>query len=820
METFLHDLSHAFRRLTQNRGFTAVALLSLALGIGANSALFSVANALLLRPLPFKDADRVAIMWNRSPGLNIEQDWFSLGQYLDIKLENRSFEAVAVARDSSFNLTGGGGQPEYVEGARVSSSLFPLLGAQPVLGRVLTEAEDEKGAAPVVLLSYGFWQRRFGGARDVLGRTLTLNDNNFTIVGVVGPEFTLSKEVLPTVNGIRRADVLLPLPMSAADRSNRGGEDFNILAKRKPAVSWAQAQAEMDGLAEQMKRQYPENYPANGRLTLSVVPLLEQVVGNLRLALYVLLGAVGFVLLIACANVANLLLARATVRQKELAIRAAVGASRGRIVRQLLTESVLLGVLGGLLGLGVALVAVRALRAFGPENLPRLGEIGVDGRVLAFTFVVSVLTGVIFGLLPALRASRVDLNEVLKDGGRSGTGSGHHRTRNLLVVVEVALALVLLIGAGLLIRSYQHILRANPGFNPNNVLAVRLTLPATRYATPEAVFNFYKQLGERVRQIPGVEFTGTSYGLPLSSTSAAWGPVTVEGYVPKAASELIISNERFVSPDQLRTLGMPLVKGRHFDDRDVRKEMGGVQDVTLVNEAFAQRFWPNEDPLGKRIQRGGKGPWRTVVGVVRDVKEVALENEPALTLYYPIDQFNIRTRYLVARSSNDPEALTAAITSAVHGLDAQLPVYEVDTLQQRLQRALAQRRFAMVLLGVFAALALTLALIGIYGVLTYWVTQRTHEIGIRQALGAEQRQIVGLVLRQALVLVLIGIGLGLGGAFALTRVLTSLLFGVSTTDGLTFVGLSLVLAAVALLASYLPARRAARVDPLVALRCE
>ena len=819
MGNFWTDFSYAIRRLAQHPGFTLVALLSLALGIGANSALFSVANALLLRPLPFKDADRVAMMWNRSPGLNVEQDWFSLGQYLDIKLENRSFESVAIARDSSFNLTGGGGQPEYVEGARVSSSLFPLLGAQAVLGRVLMPAEDEKGAAPVVVLSYGFWQRRFGGARDVLGRTLTLNDNNFTVVGVIGPEFTLSKEVLPTVNGIRRADVLLPLPIAAGDRTNRGGEDFNILAKLKPGVSFKQAQAEMDALAEQMKRQYPENYPANGRLTLSVVPLLEQVVGNLRLALYVLLGAVGFVLLIACANVANLLLARATVRQKELAIRAAVGASRARLMQQLLTESVLLGVLGGALGLGLAFVAVRMLRAFGPENLPRLNEIGVDGRVLAFTFAVSVLTGVIFGLLPALRASRVDLNDVLKEGGRNAAG-GHQRTRKLLVVAEVALALMLLIGAGLLIRSYAHILRANPGFNPNNVLAVRLTLPATRYATPEAVYNFYKQLGERVRQIPGVEFTGTSYGLPLSSTSAAWGPVTVEGYVPKAATELIISNERFISPDQLRALGMPLVRGRYFDDRDVRKELGGTMDVTLVNEAFAQRFWPNEDPLGKRIQRNGKGPWRTVVGVVRDVKEVALENEPAITLYHPIDQFNIRTRYLITRSSNNPEALTAAITSAVQTLDAQLPVYEVDTLQERLQRALAQRRFAMVLLSVFAALALALAVIGIYGVLTYWVTQRTHELGIRVALGAGPRAILRLVLQQALGLVLSGIVIGLAGAFALTRVLASMLFGVSATDGLTYVGLALLLAAIALLASYVPARRAARVDPLIALRSE
>ena len=816
MEALWHDLCYGIRMLTKNIGFVAVAVLSLAIGIGANSAIFSVTNALLLRPLPYKDAERLAILWNRSPGLNIEQDWFSLGQYLDIKIENKVFDQVAITLGGSFNFTGQG-TPEHVEGARVSSSLFPLLSAQTLLGRVFLPEEDEKGKPPTVILSHGFWQRRFGSDPDVIGKTLTLNDKGYAIVGVMAADFSLNKEVMPTLNGIQRSDVLLPLPLSESDRSSRGGEDYNIFARMKSGVTVAQAQADMDALAEQMKRQYPENYPAEGRLTISVVPLLEQVVGEYRLALYVLFGAVGFVLLIACANVANLLLSRAAVRQKEIAIRAAVGASRLRILRQLLTESVLLALAGGLVGLVLAVMCVKVLRVFGPENIPRLNEVGVDGRVMAFTFFISLLTGIIFGLAPALRASRVDLNKVLKDGGRSSVGgAGHQRIRKLLIISEVALSLVLLIGAGLLIRSYQRIVNASPGFNPNNVLSLRLSLPAARYSTPDSVFSFYKRLGDRVKELPGIESVGMNFFLPLSSNSAAWGPITIEGYVPKTASELIISNERFISPDYLRVMGIPLIKGRDFDERDIK----GSPEVIIVNEELARRFWPDEDPIGKRIQRGGKGPWRKVVGVVRDDKEFSLENEPPITLFHPIEQFTIGSRYFVARTSADPAPMIAAVNEEIRALDPELPAYDVSTMQQRVHDTLARRRFSMFLLGVFAAFAVVLAAIGIYGVMTYWVNQRTHEIGIRMALGAGQRNILQLVIRQASVLVSAGVIAGLAGAFALTRVMSSLLFGVSATDRFTFIVISLLLAAVALLASYVPARRATKVDPMVALRQE
>lgn len=818
MEALWNDLYYGIRMLTKNIGFTAVAILSLAIGIGANSAIFSVTNALLLRPLPYKDADRLAILWNRSPGLNIEQDWFSLGQYLDIKIENKVFDEVAVTLGGSFNFTGQG-TPEHVEGARVSSSLFPLLHAQTLLGRVFLPEEDEKGKPQTVILSHGFWQRRFGSDPDVVGKTLTLNDKGYTIVGVMAADFSLNREVMPTLNGIQRSDVLLPLPVSESDRTNRGGEDFNILARMKPGINAAQAQADMDGLAEQMKQQYPENYPAEGRLTISVVPLLEQVVGEYRLALYVLFGAVGFVLLIACANVANLLLSRAAVRQKEIAIRAAVGASRLRIFRQLITESVLLALAGGTVGLVLAIVCVKVLRAFGPENIPRLTEVGIDGRVMAFTFFVSLLTGIIFGLAPALRTSRVDLNKVLKDGGRSSGGAvGHNQIRKLLIISEVALSLVLLIGAGLLIRSYQRIVNASPGFNPDNVLSLRLSLPAARYSTPDTVFSFYKRLGDRVKELPGVESVGMNFFLPLSSNSAAWGPITIEGYVPKTPSELTISNERFISPDYLRAMGIPLIKGRDFDERDIK----GAPEVVIVNEELANRFWPGEDPLGKRIQRGGKGPWRKVVGVVRDDKEFSLENEPPITLFHPIEQFNIASRYFVARTSPDIDQarMISTVNEEIRALDPELPAYDVRTMEQRVHEQLARRRFSMFLLGVFAAFAVVLAAIGIYGVMTYWVNQRTHEIGIRMALGAGQRNILQLVIGQASALVTIGIIAGLAGAFALTRIMSSLLFGVSATDRFTFISISLLLGAIALLASYIPARRATKVDPMVALRHE
>jgi len=816
METLRQDLSYGFRTLFKNPGFTAVAVLSLAIGIGANIAIFSVINALLLRPLPYQDADRLAILWQRSPGLNVAQDWFSPGQCLDVKAENQVFEQVAVTIGASFNLTGQGG-PEHVDGARVTSSLFPLLGAKAALGRVLLPEEDSPGKPATVILSHGFWRRRFGGDPQVIGKTLVLSGSSFEIVGVMQPGFSLTKEVMLTVNAIERADVLLPLPMSEGARTNRGNEDFNIFAKLKPGVSLAQAQADMDVIAGRMKQRYPENYPAHGGLTISVVPLLKQVVGEIDLALYVLLATVGFVLLIACANVANLLLARATVRQKEIAIRAAVGASRARIARQLLTESALLALTGGMLGMVIALGAVEALRAFGPENIPRLNEIGVDGRVVAYTLFISMLTGVVFGLAPALRASRVDLNETLKEGGRGADrGHGRHMTRKLLVVFEVALSLIVLICAGLLIRSYRRVVNAHPGFDSRNVHAMRLSLPGARYSTPESIVGFFRQVGERLERTPGVESVGTSYSLPMSAVAFAWEPITIDGYVPPTAQDTIISNVRIINPGYFDVMRIPLKLGRYFTGQDIK----GTQETVIVNEALAERFWPNEYPIGKRLQRGKSGPWRTVVGVISDTKEYSAEKEPPIAVYYPAEQVIARNMYLVIRTTSDPVPMTAAIVKEIQAVDPEMPVYDVGSMDQRLYGSLARQRFSMFLLGVFALIALILAAIGVYGVMAYSVSQRTHEIGVRIALGARPDAILRLVIRQALILAAMGIAIGLVGAFALTRVMSSLLFGVSATDLLTFVITSLLLGSIALMASYIPARRAAKVDPIAALQHE
>ena len=816
METLRQDLSYGFRTLFKNSGFTAVAVLSLAIGIGANIAIFSVINALLLRPLPYQDADRLAILWQRSPGLNVAQDWFSPGQCLDVKAENQVFEQVAVTIGASFNLSGQGG-PEHVDGARATSSLFPLLGAKAALGRVFLPEEDSPGKPATVILSHGFWRRRFGGDPQVIGKTLVLSGSSFEIVGVMQPGFSLTKEVMLTVNAIERADVLLPLPMSEGARTNRGNEDFNIFAKLKPGVSLAQAQADMDVIAGRMKQRYPENYPAHGGLTISIVPLLKQVVGEIDLALYVLLATVGFVLLIACANVANLLLARATVRQKEIAIRAAVGASRARIARQLLTESALLALTGGMLGMVIALGAVEALRAFGPENIPRLNEIGVDGRVVAYTLFISMLTGVVFGLAPALRASRVDLNETLKEGGRGADrGHGRHMTRKLLVVFEVALSLIVLICAGLLIRSYRRVVNAHPGFDSRNVHAMRLSLPSARYSTPESIVGFFRQVGERLERTPGVESVGTSYSLPMSAVAFAWEPITIDGYVPPTAQDTIISNVRIINPGYFDVMRIPLKLGRYFTGQDIK----GTQETVIVNEALAERFWPNEYPIGKQLQRGKSGPWRTIVGVISDTKEYSAEKEPPIAVYYPAEQVIARNMYLVIRTTSDPVPMTTAIVKEIQAVDPEMPVYDVGSMDQRLYGSLARQRFSMFLLGVFALIALILAAIGVYGVMAYSVSQRTHEIGVRIALGARPDAILRLVIRQALILAALGIAIGLIGAFALTRVMSSLLFGVSATDLLTFVITSLLLGSIALMASYIPARRAAKVDPIAALQHE
>jgi putative ABC transport system permease protein len=817
METLWRDITFGMRALLKTPGFTAVAVLSLAIGIGANTAIFSVINALLLRPLPFKDADKLVILWSRSPGLNVPQDWFSPGQYLDVKAENQVFEQTAITIGGSFNLTGQG-IAEHIDGARVSSSFFSLLGASARVGRVFGPEEDEPGKPPVVILSNGFWRSHFAADPDAIGKTLTLNGSNFSVVGVMPEEFSLNKEVMPAVNGIQNADLLVPLPMSESARANRGNEDFNIFARLKSGVTIAEAQADMDVVADRMKQQYPANYPPDGGLTISVVPLIKQVVGEIHLVLYVLLGAVGFVLLIACANVANLLLSRAAVRQKEIAIRTAVGGSRLRIVRQLLTESTVLALIGGALGLLFAVFAVRTLRIIGPENIPRLNEVGIDVRVLAFTGLVALGTGIVFGLFPALRASRVDLNEVLNEGGRSGataSGRGHQRTRSVLVVFEIALSLVLLIGAGLLIRSYQRICNANPGYNSHNVLSLRLALPASKYPSQDSIISFYKRTIEHLSGLPEVESVASSYSLPMSTVALAWEPIKIEGYVPKNAQDFIISNVRITSPDYFRTMGIGLVKGRGFDEHDTK----GQTEVVIVDEAFAERFWRNENPLGKRLQ-SSSGTWRTVVGVISGAKEYSAEKEPPIAVYFPFEQYVARNMFLLVRTINDPVRMASVITREIQTQDPELPVFDVGSMDQRLYDSLSRRRFAMFLLGVFAVIALMLAMIGIYGVMAYSVNQRTHEIGIRIALGAPPAGILRLVIGQASILAAGGIAIGAAGAVALTRLMASLLYGVGATDGFTFITTALVLGLTAILAGYFPARRAARVDPMVALRHE
>jgi predicted permease len=823
MHRWAHDIRHGLRVLAHAPGFAAVAILSLAIGIGANTAIFSAANALVLRPLPYPDADRVAILWQRSPGLNVARDWFSLGQYLDIELENATFSGVAAAIGASFNMTGDGA-PERVDGVRVSSSFFPLFGARVELGSAFTADNDQPGRAPGVILNHGFWLRRFGGDRDAVGKTIVLNGNPVRIVGVMASDFVFTKEVMPAVNGIQRVDVLLPLPIPDGARANRGGEDFNLFARLRPGATFASAQREMDAIAARMRAQYPAAYPPNGGLTISVVPLLDEVIGEVRLALYVLLGAVGFVLAIACGNVASLLLSRAASRERELAIRTAVGADRARLVRQMLVESVLLSALGGLAGLVVGWLALAGLRAFGPTNIPRAADIGVDGRVLAFTFSVSILTGVVCGVVPAWRASRVDPSLALKAGGRANIGAGAFgagggTVRRILIAGEIALSVVLLVGAVRLVRSYDRITNASPGFDPHNLLSLRLTLPGAKYRGVEPVSAFYDQLHARLAALPGVESVGMNYQLPLSSVAYAWEPISVEGYVPPATSgNLIISSSAYISPDYFRAMRIPLTSGRFFTPQDNRQ----APEVAIVNRNLAARFWPNQSAIGKRLRQGDSGPWRTVIGVVDDNKEFQTEDQPPITTYFPVEQFGVASRFVVVRTTpgSDPAAMTTAVLREIHEIDRDLPAYDVSTMDARLRDSLARRRLATTLLAAFAAIALLLAAVGVYGVIAYWVGERSREIGIRVALGADRMRILKLLAREIGAIVGLGIVVGLAGALALTRVLSSLLFGVSTTDPAAFGLVPLVIALVAVAAVLAPARRALGVEPLVALRSE
>jgi putative ABC transport system permease protein len=819
---FLQDLRYGARMLWKSPVVSLVAVAALALGIGANTAIFSVVNTVLLRPLPFAEAERLVMVWDTHPlARKLGYDYVpgSNGSFADFRQQSDSFEQMAALDTWIVNLTGRN-EPERIEGTKVSTSLFPLLRARPMLGRAFTPEEEKQGAAHVVILSHGLWQRRFGGDANIVGQTVTLDGEQYEVVGVMPPDFSFPQNSgLPAFFPFaQKTDLWTPWVLTEEERQNYGSHHLAIIGRLKPGRTLQQAQAELSTIASRLEQERPDELKDFG---VNVMPLREQVIGKSRTAILVLLCVVGFVLLIACANVANLLLARAASRQKEVAIRTALGASRSRVIRQLLTESVLLAFIGGALGVLLAMWGVDLLVALSPGDIPRTGEIGIDARVLAFTFGVSLLTGLVFGLAPALQASSSDLHEALKEGGRGGTtGPRRARVRAVLIVSEVALALVLLVGAGLLVRSFFKLRNVSPGYDPENVLTLDIPLPGTRYKEDAQLTAFYQRLIERVKALPGVEAVGAVSHLPLTGAEELDG-FEVEGRPRIDAGENAQTADfRVVSPDYFGTMKIPLVRGRYFTERDTADTPG----VIIIDETLAQRFFPGEDPLGKRIDEYGsrnKLGYLTIVGVVSGIKHSSLDAEPKPAMYVSYLQSPWLDMTLTVRTSGPgAENLAAAVRQEVWALDKDQPVAGVQTMESLFAKAVAPQRFQMLLVGLFAAVALLLSVVGIYGVMAYSVTQRTHEIGIRMALGAQRGDVFKLLMGQGMTQALIGIAIGLVGAFILTRLMSSLLYGVSATDPLTFAGVSLLLTSVALLACYVPARRAMKVDPMVALRYE
>src|SRR6266446_4597418 len=811
MDSLFKDIRYGIRSLLKRPGFTAIAVITLALGIGANTAIFSVVNTLLLRPLPFKEPARLVQVWeaNYKRGRNTMD--VSYPNFADWRDQNQVFEQIAAYSDETFNLTDTG-EPERIQGEIVSPSLFPLLGIRPVLGRVLLPEEDYPNKVFSVMMSERLWRRRFNSDPQIIGRTIKLDSESFTVVGVV-PNITDLFDL--------QSDTELWVPISHSfGFNNRYGHYLNVVARLKPGVTREQAQANMDTIAGGLAAQYPSS---NVDHAVRLVPLQEQIVGDFRLAALVLLGAVLFVLLIASANVANMLLARAASRKREVAIRTALGAGRWRIVRQLLTESLLLSALGGAVGLLLALWGVYLLVAFGPADLPRAKEVAVDGRVLVFTLAVSLLTGIIFGFITALQASRQDLNETLKESSRSTTGSaGHRRVRSLLVVSEIALSLMLLVGAGLLMRSFVKLQAVNPGFNPNNVLTMRISLRGPNYQKGAPVIAFHDQLLEKVKALPGVQAVATRSHVPIAADDGyANLSFAIEGRLPDAANRSTAFYNA-VSPDYFQTMEIPLLKGRPFEALDDRK----AQSVIIINETLARRYFSGDDPIGRRMTFNDEDPkeedWVTIVGVVRDTKPRAqdLTSSPVAEMYMPFAQQPQSSMALMIRATNKPESVVAAVRREVQTLDKNQLVHSIRPLESVMSEAVATPRFRTLLLGVFAVVALILAMVGVYGVMSYTVTQRTHEIGIRMALGAQGSDVLKLVIGHGMALAFAGVGIGLAARFALTRVISQLECGLHPMSTVEFIVIALLLTSVALLASYFPARRAAKVDPMVALRYE
>ncbi|HEY3040201.1 MAG TPA: ABC transporter permease [Pyrinomonadaceae bacterium] len=803
MNTLIQDIRYGLRGLGRQPGFTLIAVLSLALGIGANTAMFSLVNAVLLKPLQFAEPDRLVIVWEELPAIGAVHDDVAVANFMDWKTQNKVFDEMAALSFRSFNITGDG-EPEKVQAYGATANFLPLLGTKPALGRNFLPEEDQAGAAKVAILSYGLWQRRYGADRDVLGKNILLNGQKHLVVGIMPEGFRF----LWGTTGL-----WVPAAFSAEELKQRQNNNLTVVARLKPGATVQQAQADIGAITERIARDYPNE--AAGR-EASVLSLSEQVTGKSRRPLIMLLVAAGLVLLIACANLANLLLARATSRRREIAVRSAVGANRGRIVRQLLTESLMLAGLGGVLGLIVAAFSFEFLKKLIPGGLVS-STLQIDLRVLGYALLVSLITGIVFGLLPALQASRVDLNEALKQGGgRSGLGASGSRLRGALVVTEIALALVLLVGAGLLMKTISNLRGQYSILQPEKVLTVRTVLQG-KYQEPAKRWAFYDEVLARTKALPGVVSAGYTTSVPLQWPGGANG-FTIDGPQPppNVATNAI---HRQVSADYFQTLGVPLREGRYFDNRDDQN----AQPVVIVNETMARKYWPSESALGKRI-KFGEGPWITIVGVVTDVREMGVDQPVKGEMYLPYRQMTTfpayKPRDLVIRASGNPLELVAAVRREVHVVDFDQPVSNIATLDQLLDDATQSRRVGMMLLVAFAALAFLLAMMGIYAVLAYFVTQRRGEIGVRLALGAQPRAILSLVLKKGMGLALLGLVIGLMAAFILTRLMASLLFGVSASDPTTFAIISVLLMSIALFACYIPARRAMKVDPLVALRYE